>query len=423
MKDVETVVNEKSNSYKRNTYADNAAMSRYKKEKFAGNCTAQDEYTGKTVKIHSDNEFDIANTDHIKPLKQGFEEVKYNYFVSDEQLKQALNDASNFAITNGSLNKSKRDKTNQSYIEHNSDLDELTKQKMQDLEKEANREFDRKMQKATVSTATELAKNGALCAVKSSAGKSAVKSAIQIAEGEKEIDEAITDIVCNSLKAGVDGACSDVSQVALMGGRDRIVDAIDNPMLKENIQKIFKNENMGLLVSMGANAGSLTIKALKGEISIEEYRDELIDTSVEMAIFYQLAMLAAPYGVIPGIVVNYLATKIFDAIYKWADEDRMRQIRIDNYCQIRKMAKVEGERVATILSDARNGYEKETDDALRYIEDACQTGEIGLYAKGVQSLCKCYGFEVAINSEKDMRNYLQSELSQFELGESVKVTY
>ena len=69
---------------------------------------------------------------------------------------------------------------------------------MQDLEKEANREFDRKMQKATVSTATELAKNGALCAVKSSAGKSAVKSAIQIAEGEKEIDEAITDIVCNS---------------------------------------------------------------------------------------------------------------------------------------------------------------------------------------------------------------------------------
>ena len=83
-----TVVNEKSNSYKRNTYADNAAMSRYKKEKFAGNCTAQDEYTGKTVKIHSDNEFDIANTDHIKPLKQGFEEVKYNYFVSDEQLKQ-----------------------------------------------------------------------------------------------------------------------------------------------------------------------------------------------------------------------------------------------------------------------------------------------------------------------------------------------
>lgn len=423
MKDVETVVNEKSNSYKRNTFADNAAMSRYKNEKFAGNYTTQDEYTGKTIKIHSDNESDIANTDHIKPLKQGFEEVKYNYFVSDEQLKQALNDASNFAITNGSLNKSKRDKTNQSYIEHNSELDELTKQKMWNLEKEANREFDKKMQKATVSTATELAKNGAICAAKSSAGKSAVKNTIQIVEGEKEIDEAITDIVCNSLKASVDGACADVSQVALMGGRDRIIDAIDNPMLKENIQKVFKNENMGLLVSIGANVGRLTIKALKGEISIEKYRDELIDTSVEMAIFYQLAMLAAPYGVISGMVVNYLATKILDAIYKWVDEDRMRQMRIDNYRQIRKMAKVEGERIAAILSNARDDYEKDTDDALRYIDKACQTGEISLYDKGVQSLCKCYGFEVTINSEKDMRNFLQSELSQFELGESVKVTY
>ena len=423
MVDLDKVEERKVKTYDRNVFADTKAMSDYKKNHFSGRQTTEDEYTGKKIRLHSEKESCLANTDHIKPLKKGFEEVRYNYFVSDEQLKEALNDATNFAITNGSLNKSKRDKTNNQYIEKHGDLDTETRERMQNLGKKANQEFDKKIRKATVITATEYAKEGAIHSAKSGATQATMRNVMEIAEGEKELDEAIVDIVCTSLKTSVEGACSDVSQVALIGGREKFLSVIEDPKCKEQIQRVFKNENLGLIVAVATNAASLTVKALNGDISVDEYKDQLLDTSVNLAIFYQLAMLAAPYGVVAGIVTNFLATKILESVDKWLEKDRNRQMRIDNYRKMQEMAKYEGDRIENILKQARENYDQDTKEAMDKVKCAFQTGDNKYYELGIQSLSKCYGFDLAIKSDEDMLKFLQSDLGCLKLGEYVEITY
>ncbi len=432
MVDLKDIEAKKSKTYNRKNYENKQAMSNYKNEKFSGKQTTEDEYTGKRVhlkkentqkKYHNNYNENLANTDHVKPLKDGYEQTKYNYFVSDDQLKSALNNSANFAITSAALNQSKQDMTNTEFIKKNNKINAETEQRMKRKEKKAEQEFEKNIRKATVNSISKIGKESAINAGSKCLMEATAGNIIKVTQGERELDDALTDIICTSLKSCVESACSDVAQVALLGERERLIDVIQDPKKKEKIQNLMKNENLGLLMAVASNVSSLTVKFLKGDISTEDYGDQLLDTSVNTSLFYLLAMASAPFGAVAGVVVNFVATKVLEVADRWLEENAGRELRIENYHKIEKMLKEEGDKVTKILDVSKSNYERDTSEAIANITNAFQTGNEQCYELGLQSLCKSYDLELAIKSDEEMSRFLQSEKSCLILGDQVQMSY
>lgn len=144
--------------YDRKKYEDKQKLRKYREEYFDSK-TGVDEYTGKRI---YDNKSDaearnytkvtehVQNVDHIMPLKDKFDEISNVPALSDDDIKRILNIKENYAITNESLNKSKRDAKNSDYINKNKDLDEKTKKLMIEKENSANKAINKEVNKTIV---------------------------------------------------------------------------------------------------------------------------------------------------------------------------------------------------------------------------------------------------------------------------------
>ncbi|PRM88278.1 hypothetical protein CJ671_09065 [Aliarcobacter cryaerophilus] len=122
-------------------YEDTKKMKDYK-NKYLKN-KSRDEYT---------NQNDVKNKrpqpDHIIPLEHAIKEYGTSKFLTNENLKNALNEDNNFAVTNGSLNQSKGSKTNLEAVSDGQNTisakqSDATKQRMIQKGKEAKKEVEK----------------------------------------------------------------------------------------------------------------------------------------------------------------------------------------------------------------------------------------------------------------------------------------
>lgn len=172
------------------------AMDKYKKAALKNNDGRKnltDEYTGESNIYAFQKNPDMrrndpkfryqAQTDHIVPLKQIHTQLAGNYALSDNDIRMIANKDYNFALTSAQINQTKQDQTNSEYVKQNQDsLDEATKQRMLQLEKEALIRID-------VETNKTVGKNLLWKGTVSSAEKSAAYAAFEQKNGRKPTKE------------------------------------------------------------------------------------------------------------------------------------------------------------------------------------------------------------------------------------------
>ena len=120
---------ENRSEYDRSKYENIYEMNRYKKERIkanGGRVNMEDEYRmtrdisatrAGSDKRRNDPKFEhVAETDHIIPLHNIFEELKTNSGLSDEDIRRIANQDENFAVTGRMVNNPKRDMTNKEFI-------------------------------------------------------------------------------------------------------------------------------------------------------------------------------------------------------------------------------------------------------------------------------------------------------------------
>ncbi len=144
--DENTKTNTLIRPYDRKTVEDKKKMKTYKENHL--NQNGYDEYT---------NQDGVANMrpqpDHIVPLAKAVEEYGTSKFLSNENLKQTLNEDFNLAVTNGSLNQSKGSKSNSEAVNENkntiaSKQTESTKKQMIQKETEAKSAVEKELNSA-----------------------------------------------------------------------------------------------------------------------------------------------------------------------------------------------------------------------------------------------------------------------------------
>lgn len=117
-------------NYNRTIYENPSEMGRYKKKRVEDAGTVKnltDEYTGEKNITAKKNNPDLrrndpnnlynAETDHIVPLKQIFDQLQNNAGLSDGDIKRIANSEDNLAITGRRINNPKRDMSNSKFIE------------------------------------------------------------------------------------------------------------------------------------------------------------------------------------------------------------------------------------------------------------------------------------------------------------------
>ena len=177
-------------------YQNTNAMNKYKEAALKNNNGRKnltDEYTGESNIYAFKKNPDLrrndpkfrqqAQTDHIVPLKQIHTQLAGNYALSDNDIRMIANKDYNFALTSAQINQTKQDQTNSEYVKQNQDsLDEATKQRMLQLEKEAQNRID-------VETNKTVGKNLWWNGTVSSAEKSAAYAAFEQKNGRKPTKE------------------------------------------------------------------------------------------------------------------------------------------------------------------------------------------------------------------------------------------
>jgi hypothetical protein len=227
--------------YERGTYEDKERLNQYKQDKFdnnGGRINATDEYTGdKNVyqyRSNPDARRNIekykhdhqAEVDHIVPLKQIHEQLKGNYALTDEDIRNIANNDANYALTSARINRGagapraggKFDMTNSEFVEDqkrrekngqpNLDLSEEAKNKMLQMEKNAQNSINKYANKAIADNLTGQGTGNASEILGNSAGNAASQSKDYVVGNVilyliKPLYFEISDIFRNGLKEGV----------------------------------------------------------------------------------------------------------------------------------------------------------------------------------------------------------------------------
>ena len=228
-------------AYNRGEYEDKDRLNQYKQDKFdnnGGRINATDEYTGEknvyqyrsnpdarrnVEKYKHDHQ---AEVDHIVPLKQIHDQLKGNYALTDEDIKNIANNDTNYALTSARINRGagapgqggKFDMTNSEFVEDqrnrekegrpNLGISEEAKENMLQMEKDAQKHINNDADKAILANITGQGTGN----TKEIWGKSASNAANQSKDyvvGNvilfiiKPLYYEISDIFNNGLKEGV----------------------------------------------------------------------------------------------------------------------------------------------------------------------------------------------------------------------------
>lgn len=265
-------------AYNRGEYEDKDRLNQYKQDKFdnnGGRINATDEYTGEknvyqyrsnpdarrnVEKYKHDHQ---AEVDHIVPLKQIHDQLKGNYALTDEDIKNIANNDTNYALTSAHINRGagapgqggKFDMTNSKFVEDqrnrekegrpNLGISEEAKENMLQMEKDAQKQINNDADKAILANITGQGTGN----TKEIWGKSASNAANQSKDyvvGNvilfiiKPLYYEISDIFNNGLKEGVNAESTSQAFKIRFGRVKKYV--LDNAMsfLGDNVWEFVK---------------------------------------------------------------------------------------------------------------------------------------------------------------------------------------
>ena len=222
--------------------------------------------------------------------------AKHNPFLSDSDFKEIINSEENYRILSKSFNTSKKDKNDwQIILDKNNGLStearvELAKQKVK-----ADVVLQGKFAARTAQNVGAEFATGAKDALVSSAIPLVVESVsklVEVAKGEKTIDEAAQDVG----KVAVD--------VAVVGGADRVIfQTLNYTMLtsqNEVLQNISKSGELGQIIAVAAIVKDSAVKYINGEIDGKEFVSEGGEKGVTMV----AGMIGGQVGKEIGVLIG-----------------------------------------------------------------------------------------------------------------------
>lgn len=442
----------------RNKVDDVSKRKAFKEKTFDGKQTIKDPYTDNVLHKKSDaakakygNEHaskHSADVDHIVTIEEGYNKVKNNPFISTEDVKDILNEESNYKVINSKTNRSKGGSNNKEYVKkHAKELSDKQKEKMLEDHAKANRKVNQQIVKKTVKGAHNVGTDAAKKGMVVGAGVSTAQNLHDMITKETDVDEALKNISLDTVKAGA------VSYVSGIG--THLIEATALNATKSASTYVATNATKFL--NAGGPAKTLTIicevgdaisKYAKGEVDAKECVELLGEKGTSLAMSFAAgtqgatiggiiggvigsavpgagtligAQIGAVTGEIVGNIVGYMAGAEMCRVLKaMLDSSQVSQERLKELTIMYEQLAGEMEKSRVELEKSLQYMQKMQKDVILSIFSEMKEGillnDSKIVNDSLNSICEQFGISIAFKSRDDFDSFMTDSNSKIVLG-------
>lgn len=408
---------------------DSASAKRQAKEAaFSSGKDVIDPYTGKklvkTVKeaksLYGDDwQSHLAESDHIRPLEKIFDENKNNPWLKSDNIKKAANSDYNVKPVSRLYNNQKRSHSNKEMVEnevyYKSKGLELTpegkKAALKD-DKTAGRAINGQLAKDTVenivNTGHKAGTSGAVNVGKMTLTMSGIMNIVDVVKGEKDVGEAIGDIVVDTGKAAATG-------YVMSSG----LTVVSHTLSKSSsfIQALTQSNIPGTVITAVAATGDTLKRYASGEITTQECLLELgdkglstITTGYSIAVGQALIPIPVVGAAVGALVGSVMTSKYYGELMntlKIKELEHQERLRIIAECeQATAQARAFREELESYLEAYFKDYQDCFDDALSEIQYGYQTGDAESMVSGANRITQKLGGQVRYKTMGEFKSFL-----------------
>jgi len=416
----------------RNLYDSGAAKMNAKKALFAEGQRVVDPYTGdilvltkKEAKMLYGDDWasHLAESDHVKPLEQIYNDTKNDVWNTTEDIKRAANSSDNIRVASRKFNNPKRSRTNKKYMEdeeyRKSKGVEVTEEgKLQAIkdgevaERSINKQLRTSAARNIVKTGHSAGKVGATNAGVTALTVSGIMNVVSVIKGEKSGEEAIGDTIKTSGKAAVTG-------YAMGGGMTVLSHTLSNSS-SQFIQGLIKSNVPGKVITAITVTGETLKKWGDGEITTQECLIELGDKGLNMATMgYSMAVGQSliPIPIVGGAVGALVGSMLTSGLYnKFINDLRTKQmeheerIRIIAECQeLIKQTKAFRNELENYLENYFKEYRECFNMALSSMRFAYQAGDAEGMIISANEITRKLGGHVPYENFDGFKKYMRDD--------------
>ena len=365
----------------------------------------------------------LAESDHIRPLEQIYEETKNDPWLTVDNIKSAANSGDNIRVISRKLNNAKRSRTNKELVEN----EEYLKSKGVNISEEGNKhliqddksssqsmngQFSNSRIENVVRTGHEAGKAGAQSAGIMAAAMSGGMNIISVIKGEKSVDEAVIDTIKDGGKAAVTG-------YAMSGGLTVASHSLSYSSSKF-IKGLVKANVPGKVITAVMATGGILKKWGEGEITTQECLIGLGDKGLNMATMGYSAAVGQsliPVPVVGAAIGALLGSLVTSKYYNYL-MNSLKSKEIEHQERMRRIA--ECERAAaqarafraeleSYLNEYFQEYQDCFDEAISEIRLSLQEGDADGAIAGANQITRKLGGNVYYETAAEFKEFLVSD--------------
>lgn len=415
----------------RTLYDSGSAKVNAKNKLFGEGKIVRDPYTGEKLVLTKkeaksmygdDWQKHLAETDHVKPLKQIHEETKNNPWLTIEDVKEGANSEDNLKVVSRLFNNPKRDRTNEKYVKNDKylkdkgvNLTEKGKQKAIEDGKRANKslkkQFRNDAKKNIIETGHDAGVIGAQEAGATALTMSGIMNLVSVIKGEKDSKEAIADIMKDGGKAAATGY--------VMGGGLTVA---TQSLSKASpfVHGLMSSGITGKVITAVSTIGDAVSKYASGEISTEECLIEIGDKGLNMLTMGYAAAVGQTLIPIPivGAAIGSLVGSLLTSNYyhglinilQTKELEHQERMRIIEEChQAAEQTKAFRKELEIYLNNYFKEYKNCFDSAISSMNFAFQAGDADGIIAGANDITRKLGGQVNYDNMKEFRDFVDDD--------------
>lgn len=426
-----------SSVYDRKIYEDVTALKSYKRELFKDAEFIKDPYTNQRLyqtkaeaiaKYGENFNKHLAQIDHINPLESIHEKYKNNRFLNDDDIRQIANIKENYQPLNGHMNQSKGKMTQSEYAQKHTEFsDSKTVQLLQEEYNASNAEA-----KLVLKKECQVAGKAFVMGAVVGGGFSVVENVKSYKNGKIDGQQAVTNIVKDTAKSATGAAAM---TYVVKKGEEQILKHTAGKIIGAGCEQFVKTGGVAKAAICVTEACKSTVKYLKGNITAEEYAEELTDKGVSLASSFAIGAQGAAIGamigsiVLPGAgtVIGHIVGELVGNIAGYTLGSKIFQ-EINNYRKFLNEYNPEELRRYRELYDNVAEYTKQLREAyeiksqLLYEHEATEINNIMLGMRDsilennvekmnlcIKNMCNHFGFELRFNNLQEFDEFMLSD--------------
>ena len=423
----------KPKEYKRDLYDNNIRRNKLKRDIFSKNEEVYDPYTGEIIEKSQKVSLDKYNTldnsaevDHTHPIKRVFEENKKNPWITNEDIKEVVNDYDNLQVVGRKYNNAKRAYTNEELINDEKYLQdkklylseegkEIAKRNGEAAEKAINSKLNKRMVKNIANTYNKAGIEGAKNAGGMTLTIAGLLNIIDFINGKKSLEEAIWDVSSSASKAAALGYITSGTTTVI----SHTIDSTFTSSSSSFLQKLGNSNASAKMITTVMIIGDTVKRYISGEMTTKECLIELGEKGATFAALspamavgqacIPVPIVGAAVGALVGsIVTSGICQDIKRVLYN-SELQKQHEKLIAEYEEILRYQKNFRKELDIILSNYLKDYENCFNDSLVQIGESFRLGNINQMIKGANEITKKLNGTVKFENIDEFTEFFMEE--------------